>query len=98
MVPLADTRVIRDCLSGVMPHRDDVPADHFEGCRPASSMPNQAVYVDNAISELSIRADADLNVTYCFCEFDQWCNGVGPLRPTWALWLLLAVPLVSLGH
>lgn len=63
-----------------MPIRDDIPADKFEGCRPASQNPKRAVFIDNAMTELDLKNDYFTNITYCFCEFDQWCNGSGTVQ------------------
>lgn len=71
----ADTKVVRGCLSAVMPYRRDIPADHYEGCRPATFSPKKNVYVYNEIKELQLNQRPYNNITYCFCEFDHWCNG-----------------------
>lgn len=74
-IPSADTKVVRGCLSAVMPYRRDIPADHYEGCRPATFSPKKNVYVYNEIKELQLNQRPYNNITYCFCEFDHWCNG-----------------------
>lgn len=71
---IAELQVIRGCLSDVMPYRRDIPADHFEGCRPSARNPSKAVYTFNEIKELQLKEPYYNNVTYCFCEFDHWCN------------------------
>lgn len=71
---LADIQVTRDCLSNIVGHRRDIPADRFEGCRPAAAQPKLAVYVENSVRELNLKNDYWDATTYCFCEFDEWCN------------------------
>ncbi|KAH9529237.1 hypothetical protein DERF_003129 [Dermatophagoides farinae] len=90
----ADIRVTRDCLSNVMSLRDDVPADRFEGCRSAAQNPKRAVYVDNAIGELDLKKSSFINTTYCFCEFDQWCNGSSSRNSTWTILVTIFMLLV----
>lgn len=90
----ADIRVTRDCLSNIMSLRDDVPADRFEGCRSAAQNPKRAVFVDNAIGELELKKNAFTNTTYCFCEFDQWCNGSSSVNSTWTILVTLFMLLI----
>lgn len=47
--------ITRDCLSTIKSFRTDVPADHYEGCRPAAKDVKLAHYVNNSIHELDIR-------------------------------------------
>ncbi|CAH0386612.1 unnamed protein product [Bemisia tabaci] len=66
--------ITRDCLSSVVGLRTDIPADRYEGCRPAAFDPRLANYVNNSIKELDIKRDYYDSTTWCFCYFDHWCN------------------------
>lgn len=92
----AEVRVTRDCLSNLMPVRDDIPADKFEGCRPAAPNPKRAVFVDNAMSELDLKNDYFTNITYCFCEFDQWCNGSRAIQANFTTIFAIFIVLIIL--
>lgn len=46
--------ITRDCLSSMRGIRTDIPADHYEGCRPAAKDVKLANYVNNSIKELDI--------------------------------------------
>jgi len=70
----ADVQVTRDCLSNLIGYRKDIPADQYEGCRTAAAQPKVAVYVENTVKELDLKRDYWSDTTYCFCEFDEWCN------------------------
>nr|CAG4650617.1 EOG090X0I2F [Sida crystallina] len=70
----ADVVITRDCLSSFKGIRRDIPADVYEGCRPAASDVKLAQYVFNDISELDIKRDFYDNTTFCFCDFDHFCN------------------------
>ncbi|RWS30204.1 hypothetical protein B4U80_06350, partial [Leptotrombidium deliense] len=69
-----DVQVTRGCLSEIINDRRDVPADTYEGCRPAAAQPKVGVYVENHVKELDIKRQYWDEITYCFCEFDEWCN------------------------
>ncbi|GFT52587.1 hypothetical protein NPIL_268241 [Nephila pilipes] len=69
-----DKFITRDCLSNLEGQKKDIPADKYDGCRKAAEQPKLAVYVENPITQLEITNQYWDEVTYCFCEFDQWCN------------------------
>lgn len=51
---VGDKLITRSCLSSVQGYRKDIPADHYEGCRPAATYLNLGHYVNNSIKELDI--------------------------------------------
>jgi hypothetical protein len=55
MCLLAETIITRECLSSLRGVRTDIPADHYEGCRPAAKDVRLAHYVNNSIKELDIK-------------------------------------------
>jgi len=57
--------------------RQDIPADHFEGCRSRAEQPNLGVYVYNEVKELDLKREYWDGTTYCFCQNDEWCNTGG---------------------
>lgn len=85
----------RDCLSNLEAYRHDIPADTYEGCRPAAESPKLAVYVDNGIKELELKRDYYSSVDYCFCGFYYWCNAAVPGSPPSLLLLLLPLLLAT---
>nr|CAG4638838.1 EOG090X0I2F [Cyclestheria hislopi] len=88
----ADTVITRDCLSSLQGIRRDIPADTYEGCRPAAEDVRLAQYVFNDIQELDIRRNYYDNTTFCFCDFDHFCNAAG--HPTLSLNLVLLLVLL----
>lgn len=104
--------ITRNCLSSLEYSRHDIPADKYEGCRPASKDIVLGHYVHyQLIKELDIKRftySADCpnieiirhwlyiliiilqfyrdyydEVTFCFCEFDHWCNSAMNLLPNY---------------
>lgn len=47
--------ITRDCLSSLKGIRTDLPADTYEGCRPATVDVKLANYVNNTIKEIDIQ-------------------------------------------
>lgn len=74
--PLASVTIIRDCLSTLNSgYRTDLPADRYEGCRPASKDVRLGHYVfNNTIKELDIKREHFDQTTFCYCFLDHRCN------------------------
>ncbi|KAF2899084.1 hypothetical protein ILUMI_07095 [Ignelater luminosus] len=70
----AEVVITRACLSSVQGLRTDIPADHYEGCRPAALDVKLANYVNNSIKELDIYRNYYDSTMWCFCFLDHWCN------------------------
>lgn len=89
----AEEIITRQCLSQLQPYRTDIPADHYEGCRPAAKDVRLGHYVNNSIKELDIHRDHYDSTTWCFCYFDNRCNSATSSVPSI---LILFVSLVGL--
>lgn len=70
-----ETVITRECLSSLRSVRTDIPEDHYEGCRPAAHDVRLAHYVNNSIKELDVKRNHYDETTWCFCYFDNRCNG-----------------------
>lgn len=66
--------ITRDCLSNFKAFRTDIPADTYEGCRPAVKDVNLANFVNNTVKELDIKRDWYDQTIWCFCFLDHRCN------------------------
>ncbi|ALC45057.1 crim [Drosophila busckii] len=71
--------ITRDCLSALS-FRTDIPADKYEGCRPAAKDVRLAHYVNHTIKEHDVKRDYFTDTTFCFCFLDHRCNGAGALK------------------
>lgn len=100
IVILASVTIIRDCLSTLNSgYRTDLPADRYEGCRPASQDVRLAHYVfNNSIKELDIRRDHFDSTTFCYCFLDHRCNGsesIGSSIWTYAISGIVAIMTIA---
>ncbi|XP_047363431.1 uncharacterized protein LOC124954474 [Vespa velutina] len=91
----AETIITRECLSSVRSFRTDMPADHYEGCRPAAKDLRLGHYVNNSIHQLDIHRDYYDEVTWCFCYFDNRCNNANNYNISI---LLLAISFSIAGY
>lgn len=80
--------ITRDCLSSLS-FRTDIPADKYEGCRPAAHDPKLANYVNHTIKEHDVKRTFYNDVEFCFCFLDHRCNSSN-LH-------LISVPLIALA-
>ncbi|KAJ8949582.1 hypothetical protein NQ318_016213 [Aromia moschata] len=60
--------ITRDCLSSMQGLRTDIPADHYEGCRPAAVDVKLANYCKSLLMTYYEKT------TWCFCFLDHRCN------------------------
>ncbi|XP_044258653.1 uncharacterized protein LOC123007422 [Tribolium madens] len=77
-----NTMITRDCLSYLQGVRTDIPADHYEGCRPAAVDVKLGHYVNNSIKELDVHRNYYDKTTWCFCFLDHRCNGGLTIYPS----------------
>ncbi|XP_034937225.1 uncharacterized protein crim [Chelonus insularis] len=87
----AETMITRDCLSAVRDFRTDVPADRYEGCRPAAKDVRLGHYVNNSITQLDIHRNYYDQVTWCFCYFDNRCNAATELTTSAVMTVFLII-------
>lgn len=95
---LAMVTVTRDCLSTLNSgYRTDLPADRYEGCRPASHDVRLGHYVfNNTIKELDIRRDYYDSTTFCYCFLDHRCNSSTSITSSiWSCGIGLAIALLA---
>ncbi|XP_043477937.1 uncharacterized protein LOC122508574 [Leptopilina heterotoma] len=87
----AEVAITRDCLSSFRGIRTDIPADHYEGCRPAAKDMKLAHYVNNSIAEQDVKRDYYDEVNWCICYFDNRCNGASNFILSTALLILTPI-------
>ncbi|KRT83027.1 hypothetical protein AMK59_3314 [Oryctes borbonicus] len=85
--------ITRGCLSTIQGYRRDIPADHYEGCRPAAINEQLGHYVKNSIKELDVHRTYYQNTTFCFCFLDHRCNDGSSLKSS--LFLVSMILLFS---
>ncbi|XKL61444.1 hypothetical protein PGB90_008501 [Kerria lacca] len=90
--------ITRDCLSSVKGIRTDIPADHYEGCRPGTVDVKLANYVNNSIKEIDISRSYYESVTFCFCYFDHWCNDGSQLQISYVIILALISFVLKMNY
>ncbi|KAF2349678.1 hypothetical protein FHG87_019565 [Trinorchestia longiramus] len=90
----SDVVVTRDCLSSLEGHRRDIPNDRYEGCRPATKDVQLGTYIFPSVPEIDNTRTYYDNVTFCFCSFDERCNGASAATTSWAVLLLACVAVV----
>lgn len=88
----AEEIITRSCLSSLKGIRTDIPADHYEGCRPGAVDLNLGHYVNNSIKELDIHRN-QYKATWCFCFLDHRCNSASSYLPSLILTVSLTVLL-----
>ncbi|CAB0014853.1 unnamed protein product [Nesidiocoris tenuis] len=88
--------ITRDCLSSMKGLRTDIPADHYEGCKPASSDLRLAHYVNSSVKELDVKMQYYDEKLFCLCRFDNRCNDGAVNHPSCIL-LYLAFGFVALA-
>ncbi|XP_071453011.1 UPAR/Ly6 domain-containing protein crim [Hetaerina americana] len=86
--------ITRACLSSLNSIRTDIPADKYEGCRPAAKDVKLANYVNHSIPQHDVKRDYFDDVNWCFCYFDDRCNSANRIDITWLLGMLFAIPLL----
>lgn len=90
---VAQETIMRDCLSALS-FRTDIPADKYEGCRPAAKDIRLAHYVNHTIKEHDVKRDYFNDVTFCFCFLDHRCNsGTATAINTMTLLVSLSIVL-----
>jgi len=92
----AKETITRDCLSALS-FRTDIPADKYEGCRPAAHDVHLANYVNHTIKEHDVKRDFFTDVTFCYCFLDHRCNGAEALvRPATSALVFGSLSLILL--
>lgn len=92
---LAQRTIIRDCLSALS-FRTDIPADKYEGCRPAAKDVHLANYVNHTIKEHDVKRDYFSDVQFCFCFLDHRCNGADKLLKTNVIFGFSALSIMTI--
>lgn len=94
----AQQTIIRECLSALS-FRTDIPADKYEGCRPAAKDVRLANYVNHTIKEHDVKRDYFNDVQFCYCFLDHRCNGTETLLKTKTVFgfVVLSLALVGMG-